>query len=180
MKKYLFSVGLLFLAAAAVADITTSTTTRKYIYITNTLIPGATTYLSSATVRSLNVGTVLTFPDGTTMTTAAIGTGGGNVFGGGSGAANRAAFWNTASTLTSSGNFQFFGSSLAVNVYIRSDSGGFVFPDGSTQTTAAAGSGGNVTGSGAAGEVTYWQTSSTLTSSGNMTFNGSTLTVNGS
>lgn len=52
------------------------------------------------------------------------------------------------------------GVKLAVNGAVKSLSGGFVFPDGSTQTAAAVGS---LTGSGSAGQVGYWSGATALT-----------------
>ena len=47
-------------------------------------------------------------------------------------------------------------------------------------TAAASGSSGGVTGSGSSGRVTYWSGSSTITSSSEFTWNGSTLRIGGS
>lgn len=61
------------------------------------------------------------------------------------------------------------GQKLVVNGTIKSSSGGFVFPDGSTQTTTA------VTGTGAANRIPFYASASTLQSDAGLGYIGSSL-----
>ncbi len=70
-------------------------------------------------------------------------------------------------------------STITAHGYIESTQGGFVFPDGSTQATAASSSTGTVMTGGLARSVVFLDTSSRTTTSVNFIFDGSNLSISG-
>ena len=115
----------------------------------------------------------------------------------GTGTANRVAYWSATDTITSSGNLTFNGSTLAltgaatvsstldvtstVTLTTLAGSGNRLVQASSTGVLSATLTvpGSFVDGTGSANRVAYWSSTTVITSSGNLTFNGSTLALTG-
>ena len=71
-------------------------------------------------------------------------------------------------------------SKLAVAGVIESTTGGVKFPDGTTQTTASAGGGGNVSNTGTPlnNQIAIWTNATTIKGDSELTWDGDTLSVN--
>lgn len=156
LKKFQFSQA----ASAAYLKFYLDPATDVYGYILVTNTDYTATYTAGPKSTGTGVGVKLYGGD-----TAAAGEKGGDIFirGGISGSGGAASIVNIQSPLTLSG--------------IASATSGNVLYYNSGVITYGAAPGGGIDGSGAATRVTYWSDADTLTSSANLVFDGSTLTI---
>jgi hypothetical protein len=103
----------------------------------------------------------------------------------GTGTLGQISYFNTAGSqiagsagLTTNGTDLIISGNVSGSRIISSTSG-ITFPDGSIQTTAAFNNAGAVNGAGAAGQLSYFNTASTVTGATGISTNGVALTVNG-
>lgn len=135
--------------------------------------------LQADTIKSTDGGIV--FPDQTRQMSAATDV---TTAVRGSGTANEVSYFNDTRSVTSSSSITTDGTNLTVtgtvsSGTILSTNGGIVFPDNTVQTTAAFTNASSVSGTGTASQLSYFNTSSTVTSTTGITTNGTALTVNG-
>jgi len=155
----------------------TGLTTNGTNLISTGLISGST--IQGGAIRSTSSGFI--FPDNTVQSTAAS-VNEATLFG--TGGTNELAYFNDDHTLTSSNGLATDGNDLTVSgqvsgATIRSTSSGVYFPDGSLQTTAAFNNSGAVNGTGTSGQLSYFNSSNTVTGTSGITTNGLALTING-
>jgi hypothetical protein len=102
----------------------------------------------------------------------------------GSGSSNEISYFNDTRSITGSSGITTDGTNLTVTGTVSggtilTTSGGIVFPDNTVQSTAAFNNSSSVSGTGSAGQLSYFNTTSTLTGTTGITTNGTALTVNG-
>lgn len=157
LKKFQFSQA----ASAAYLKFYLDPATDVYGYILVTNTDYTATYTAGPKSTGTGVGVKLYGGD-----TAAAGEKGGDIFirGGISGSGGAASIVNIQSPLTLSG-------------IASATSGNVLYYNSGVITYGAAPSGGTIDGSGAATRIAYWSDADTLTSSANLVFDGSTLTI---
>jgi|11_taG_2_1085331.scaffolds.fasta_scaffold03382_2 hypothetical protein len=99
----------------------------------------------------------------------------------GTGSVNEVAFFTETNVIGGSASFTWNGTQLTVGGIIESTSGGIRFPDGTTQTTASAGGGGNVSNTGTPlnNQLAVWTNATTIEGDSNLTWDGQELVVTG-
>lgn len=99
----------------------------------------------------------------------------------GTGSVDEVAFFTETNVIGGSSSFTWNGTQLTVGGIIESTSGGIRFPDGTTQTTASAGGGGNVSNTGTPldNQLAVWTNATTIEGDSNLTWDGQELVVTG-
>ena len=99
----------------------------------------------------------------------------------GTGSVDEVAFFTETNVIGGSSSFTWNGTQLTVGGIIESTSGGIRFPDGTTQTTASAGGGGNVSNTGTPlnNQLAVWTNATTIEGDSNLTWDGEELVVTG-